>query len=320
METRATPFVRPQSTARFRHALRECPHPARATQEKRYLKSPFQFIGVPDPRSRSIAKGFRKEHRDIATDTLWGICGDLWQRRARGAGTGDFLLDEFRGLLDPTDMPALERMLRESVNWDQVDEIAVHLVGAVLRRDQRALESVKRWAKDDSFWMRRAALLSQLLLFREGAGDRALFYSLASDMMEEKEFFIRKATGWVLRDIARREPEEVARFVGENRERMSGVTFREATRHRRSPCWSSSVRLGSAGRSGAPPLRPDTPTGSSRLIDRLNSIVLFFSLLSESGFGIGCAHVCLILRTGPAGLAECGRCHGVMIAEEQEDL
>jgi 3-methyladenine DNA glycosylase AlkD len=238
-------FVR-QSTSRFRHALRESPDPARAAQEKRYLKSPFQFIGLRVPEIRSIARGFRREHRDIAKETLWDICWDLWhggvhEERALAM----FLLDEFRGLLDLADMPALERMLRESVNWDQVDEIAVHLVGAVLRRDQRALESIRRWSRDDSFWMRRAALLSQLLPFREGAGDRALFYSLARDMMEEKEFFIRKAIGWVLRDIARLQPEEVARFVAENRERMSGVTFREATRHLPLPLLE---QLGSMGR------------------------------------------------------------------------
>ena len=184
------------------------------------------------PEIRSIARGFRREHRDIAKDALWGICWDLWQGDVHEErALAMLLLDEFRGLLDLDDMPALERMLRESVNWDQVDEIAVHLVGAVLCRDQRALGYLKTWAKDGSFWMRRAALLSQLLLFREGAGDRALFYSLAGGMMEDKEFFIQKAIGWVLRDISRVEPEEVARFVGENRRRISGVTFREATRH-----------------------------------------------------------------------------------------
>jgi 3-methyladenine DNA glycosylase AlkD len=242
---RAPSFAQ-ESTAQLRRALRESPDPARATQEKRYLKSPFQFIGAPVPKIRSIAKGFRHEHRDLPKETLWEVCWDLWQGDVHEErALAMLLLDEFRGLLDIDDMPALERMLRESVNWDQVDEIAAHLVGAVLRKDDRALESLKRWAKDDNFWMRRAALLSQLLLFREGVGDRALFYSLAGDMMEEKEFFIRKAIGWVLRDISRVEPEEVARFVAENRERMSGVTFREATRRLPQPLLE---QLGQAGK------------------------------------------------------------------------
>jgi 3-methyladenine DNA glycosylase AlkD len=211
--------------------LGELADPTRAAQEKRYLKSPFDFYGVSVPQIRRIAKDFRAANRRTSKSVLWGLCQTLWagsfhEERALAI----FLLDEYRALLDYSDMPSLEEMLRGSVNWDQVDEISVHLVGAVLERDQRAFEYLQKWRRDGNFWMRRASLLSQLLLFRRGRGDRALFYALAREMMEEKEFFIRKAIGWVLRDISRREPEEVFRFVAENKPRMSGVTLREATR------------------------------------------------------------------------------------------
>lgn len=103
-------------------------------------------------------------------------------------------------------------------------------MGSVLQKDQRVLEYLKRWSKARNFWMRRAALLSQLLLFREGKADKGLFYSFADKMMEEKEFFVRKAIGWVLREMSKVDPEEVFRCVAENRARMSGVTLREATR------------------------------------------------------------------------------------------
>jgi 3-methyladenine DNA glycosylase AlkD len=220
-----------EAISNFRKQLGELADPARAAQEKRYLKSLFDFYGVSVPRIRRIAKDFRAGNRGISKGALWGLCRALWggnfhEERALAI----FLLDEHHALLDYSDMPLLEGMLRESVNWDQVDEISVHLVGAVLERDQRALEYLQKWRRDESFWMRRASLLSQLLLFRRGKGDRALFYSLAREMMEEKEFFIRKAIGWVLREIARNDPEEVFRFVAENKPRMSGVTLREATR------------------------------------------------------------------------------------------
>jgi len=220
-----------EEVASFRSQFRGLADPERAAQEKRYLKSPFQFYGVSVPKIRRIAKEFRAGNRKTSKDALWGLCRTLWagnfhEERALAI----FLLDEYHALLDYADMPLLEGMLRGSVNWDQVDEISVHLVGAVLERDQRALEYLRQWRRDESFWMRRASLLSQLLLFRRGKGDRALFYAFARDMMEEKEFFIRKAIGWVLREIARNDPEEVFRFVAENKSRMSGVTLREATR------------------------------------------------------------------------------------------
>jgi 3-methyladenine DNA glycosylase AlkD len=50
-------------------------------------------------------------------------------------------------------------------------------------------------------------------------------------MLEEREFFIRKAIGWVLREVSKKYPERVSEFVGSRVERVSGVTFREAIKY-----------------------------------------------------------------------------------------
>ena len=49
-------------------------------------------------------------------------------------------------------------------------------------------------------------------------------------MLAEKEFFIRKAIGWVLRETARKDPAYVAAWTRDHLSQMSGVTFREAVR------------------------------------------------------------------------------------------
>ena len=90
--------------------------------------------------------------------------------------------------------------------------------------------TLDRWADDDDFWIRRAALLALLRPLREGAGDFARFSRYADKMLEESEFFIRKAIGWVLRETAKQQPERVAAWVGPRTHRMSGVTIREAVK------------------------------------------------------------------------------------------
>jgi len=50
-------------------------------------------------------------------------------------------------------------------------------------------------------------------------------------MLEEREFFIRKAIGWVLREVAKKRPALVKRFVRRYGSRMSGLTLREATKN-----------------------------------------------------------------------------------------
>ena len=58
----------------------------------------------------------------------------------------------------------------------------------------------------------------------------ARFTRYAEPMLTETEFFIRKAIGWVLREISRRDPVWVAFWTEQHLSGMSGVTFREAIR------------------------------------------------------------------------------------------
>jgi 3-methyladenine DNA glycosylase AlkD len=133
--------------------------------------------------------------------------------------------------LEPRHLGVLERLLRDSYTWALVDEIAPRLVGPLLTRHPRKVgRIVDRWARDPDFWIRRAAILSLLLPMRGGEGDWKRFERYADPLLEDREFFIRKAIGWVLREAAKREPGRVAAFVESRAARLSGVTWREATR------------------------------------------------------------------------------------------
>ena len=48
----------------------------------------------------------------------------------------------------------------------------------------------------------------------------------------DRTFWLRKAVGWALRDYARTDPDWVWTFVDEQDERLSGLSRREATKHR----------------------------------------------------------------------------------------
>jgi 3-methyladenine DNA glycosylase AlkD len=50
-------------------------------------------------------------------------------------------------------------------------------------------------------------------------------------MLDESEFFIRKAIGWVLRETGKRRPDEVYAWLAPRTARASGVTMREAVKH-----------------------------------------------------------------------------------------
>jgi 3-methyladenine DNA glycosylase AlkD len=58
-----------------------------------------------------------------------------------------------------------------------------------------------------------------------------LFAEIAAPMLEEKEFFIRKAIGWVLREVSKKRPALVFDFIREHGARASGLTRREAMKY-----------------------------------------------------------------------------------------
>jgi 3-methyladenine DNA glycosylase AlkD len=88
-----------------------------------------------------------------------------------------------------------------------------------------------RWAQDEDFWLRRSALLAQLVPLRRGEGDFARFGRYADATLGEREFFIRKAIGWVLRETGKKRPALVYAWLRPRADRASGVTVHEAVRY-----------------------------------------------------------------------------------------
>jgi 3-methyladenine DNA glycosylase AlkD len=130
------------------------------------------------------------------------------------------------------DLATVERLVRESLTWAYVDGLAGTVAGEIALRDPvGAWPRIDAWAVDEDFWVRRSALLALLRGVRAGSPDLPRFTRYAAPMLTEKEFFIRKAIGWVLREISQRDPAWAAQWTETNMPEISGVTFREAVRH-----------------------------------------------------------------------------------------
>jgi 3-methyladenine DNA glycosylase AlkD len=212
--------------------LRAVGNPDRAAQEKAYLKSDLEFFGESVWEIRRVAKAFASGAPLLAHDDLNALVEALWaepifERRMASV----VLLELHPKLLGPADLPLIERQLRESRTWALVDALATDVVGGILARSPVEVTPVlDRWATDLDFWVRRASLLAELRPLRDG-GDLAPFLGRADAMLDEKEFFIRKAVGWVLREVGKRRPADVVAWLAPRTGRASGVTMREAVKY-----------------------------------------------------------------------------------------
>jgi 3-methyladenine DNA glycosylase AlkD len=206
--------------------------PERAEHEKRYLKSDLTFLGATVWQIEAAVKEVLGDHRDATRADVEALVAELWaapvhERRMAAV----MVLERFSDALGADDLPLIERLVRESRTWALVDGLAGDVLGGMVRRDPEGVSAVlDRWATDDDFWVRRASLLAELRPIRHGA-DLDRFLRRAEPMLDEKEFFVRKAIGWVLREAGKRRPGEVAAWLSPRTDRASGVTIREAVKY-----------------------------------------------------------------------------------------
>ncbi len=197
----------------------------RSEHDQAYLRSDLEHLGVSVPDARKIAKWLLAEYPEVRADP-WALVHAAW---ATGIFDVRSVLSFYleRATLGDDATTHLERILRDSHTWALVDQMAIH----VLPRAKPDYATLARWATDDDFWLRRAALLADLKELRAGKGNPGRWANLAKPNLAHEDEFIRKALGWVLREIAKVRPEWTEKFVTEHKDDLSALTLREATRN-----------------------------------------------------------------------------------------
>ncbi len=157
--------------------LQKLGDPKRAEGEKKYLKSPLKHYGVSTPKIDKLAKDWIKTNNELSVDQIIKFTDALWKsdwHEERSLATS--ILSLHSKELTLLHLPHIEHMVNTATGWAHLDFIAAHLVGALYEVDATKMAAVfRRWIDSDNFWVRRAALLGQLIPLREGRGDFKLF-------------------------------------------------------------------------------------------------------------------------------------------------
>lgn len=220
---------------RIMAALRGQAKPERAENERRYLKSDFAHVGVPVPAVRKVVAPVVKPK--TARDEVVALAGALWDVAEGGRPVHEArmaaieVLVKKASLLGPGDVAVAERMVRDSSSWVYVDGLAEKVVGRLATRHPELNRTLDAWIGDPCMWLRRTAVLALLAGIRAGEPDLERIDRYGDAVLGEREFFIRKALGWVLRELSKKDPGWVTAWVEPRAADMSGVTFREAVRH-----------------------------------------------------------------------------------------
>jgi 3-methyladenine DNA glycosylase AlkD len=199
-----------------------------------YMKSAMPYHGVPLPLVRKICK------RTFAE--LEFANAEDWQEQVLALWRGAAFREERYGALylagdkraqafqTPAAMRMYEEMIVTGAWWDYVDEIASHRVGPILKAYPGPMRrKMLAWSKSDNLWKRRTSILCQLGCKAET--DLDLLYACIEPSLSSKEFFLRKAIGWALRQYAWTDAEEIRKYCARERDRLSPLSRREALKN-----------------------------------------------------------------------------------------
>lgn len=214
----------------LRAAFEENRHSEIAKKQRAYLKNLFPFLGLKKPLRTSLQITIFSKNKIERLEELTSIVKKLWSLDKREYHYAAIdLLKKYKKLLSFESFELLEMLIRKNSWWDSVDLLAANILGHLLLKFPSLKNNMDSWITDKDLWIRRSAILFQLK-YRQKTDEEKLF-SYCEKRMHEKEFFIRKAIGWVLREYSKTDPEKVLKFLRKNKNSLSPLSLREASKY-----------------------------------------------------------------------------------------
>ena len=205
--------------------------PELAKPMQAYMKNLYTFYGLKSPLRRTLMKQTMSLYPKDLLLHVNDIARDLYKDHHRELHyVAIECVDKAQKYWNIHTIELLEYMITTHSWWDSVDSIAP-LVGLYFQKfPEQRMTFITKWMASKNMWLQRICILHQKRY--KAQTDQQLLFSLCIQLKESKEFFIRKAIGWALREYSYVHPHSVISFVHSHE--FSGLTKREALKHLKS--------------------------------------------------------------------------------------
>ena len=220
------------SAARVIKAIQDEASPTQARHLQRFFKTSKGeygygdiFLGVTVPQIRKIAN----EYKDLTLPQIDKLMASEFHE-VRFCGLVILTL-QFKSSSESTVHKKildfyLKQVKAERVNnWDLVD-VSAPIIGQYLIGLGSSNQLLLKLARSKSLWQRRVAIVFTFAFIREAIPQPTLV--IAQVLLRDEEDLIHKATGWMLREMGKRNPIELRRFLEKNVSVMPRTMLRYA--------------------------------------------------------------------------------------------
>ena len=177
-----------------------------------------KFLGVIVPETRKVAKA----NKNASYELIEALLESEWHECRLCALL--ILIEKYKKTPEEA-MQFYLCHLKGINNWDLVDLSAPYILGDYLvnRNDRQILYTL---AQSPDMWSQRIAIVSTLMLIRNGQYTDTI--ALAEHFITTRHDLIQKATGWMLREVGKRDEPLLVSFLEANSTRMPRTMFRYA--------------------------------------------------------------------------------------------
>jgi 3-methyladenine DNA glycosylase AlkD len=196
---------------------------------QRFFKETVKCYGVKTAVVRKIAKKHWSEAKPLGKAQIFAVCEALYRSDyTEEAFVAAIWLQNMVERLDPSDLSVIKAWIERYVNnWAKCDGLCNHTVGGLLEKHPESLSEVKKWAKSENHWLRRAAAVSLIIPAKKGEFLNEAF-EISTLLLNDGEDMVQKGYGWLLKEASRKHQKEVLDYVLKNRATMPRTALRYA--------------------------------------------------------------------------------------------
>ncbi len=195
----------------------------------RFFKEEVKLYGVKTATVKKLAKKYYDLLPDKEKKEVFRLCRELLET--------DYMEESFIAFdwsermhkkYEPADFQTFERWIEKYVNnWAKCDTLCNHTIGTFIVMYPEYVKELRRWAKSDNRWMRRAAAVTLILPARKGLFLEDIF-AIADTLLEDTDDLVQKGYGWMLKEASKKHLKEVYSYVQKNKKKMPRTALRYA--------------------------------------------------------------------------------------------
>jgi 3-methyladenine DNA glycosylase AlkD len=198
-------------------------------QGEKYFKENIKIYGLKSAQVEKISKEYYKTIADRSKTNIFSLCEKLWQSGfIEEACIACMWSYNVRKNYKPADFKVFEGWVNKYVsNWAACDTLCNHTVGTFIEMYPSYLEKLKRWARSENRWVKRAAAVSLIVPARKGLFLHDIF-EIADILHSDSDDMVRKGYGWMLKVASQAHQREVFDYVMSKKKTMPRTALRYA--------------------------------------------------------------------------------------------